>query len=699
MDTTQATVVNGNNLPILQFENNEAYGAMQGGFTLWWLNSLDPQPYSSAQESVIKNLKIWNVYNKAVYMYPSQKVTYDGLKIRGSFSSASQCCGNGVYFADYSSKGVVIKNSDIQGMEEGITAVEAGFGPEPQLTIQNTYLRNFANLLIPTNGSVNGCWMSNKLMVATNTQFAAPPGRSLSAISMVRDVAYAPECLGKLDELKVYAYNGNAADNFQVYHPDSTVLPRPPSSCTPTTRAGINGLLCPIAPAGPVAPTATFSASPASISAGQSATLSWTTTNASSVTIDQGIGTVAASGTRTVSPVSTTTFKVTATNSVGSVSANATVTVAATSSTLTISTVAAKNITTTAATITWTTNLAASSRVDYGTTTAYGKAVANPTMVTSHSVTLTGLSPSTTYHYRITSQASTGTPASTADRTVKTASPPDTTAPTVTGRMPANGATGVSRATTASATFSEPMTASTITTSTVILRDPSSTVVTASVSYHATTRIATLTPSALLRASTRYTVTVKGGSTGVKDLAGNALVSDSTWWFTTGATTLVTIWTASATPAGFATNDSSAAELGLKFRSDVAGHLTGVRFYKGSTTTGTHTATLWSSSGTKLATATFSGETVTGWQQVNFVTPVAIAANAVYVVSYHTNVGNYPYTSLYFASKGVDRPPLHALSNTAGAGNGIFRYGSTSAFPTSTFNSTNYWVDVVFRPQ
>lgn len=414
---------------------------------------------------MIKGLKIWNVYNKAVYMYPSQKVTYDGLKIRGSFSPASQCCGNGVYFADYSSKNIVIKNSDIQGMEEGITAVEAGFGPEPQLTIQNTYLRNYANLLIPTNGSVNGCWMSNKLVVATNTQFAAPPGRSLSAISMVRDVAYAPECLSKLDELKVYAYNGNSADNFQVYHPDSSVLPRPPSSCTPTTRAGINGLLCPIAPAGPVAPTATFSASPASISAGQSATLSWTTTSASSVTIDQGVGTVAASGTRTVSPASTTTYKLTATNSVGSVTANAVVTVAATSPTLAISTVAAKNITTTAATITWTTNLAASSRVDYGTTTAYGKAVANPTMVTSHSVTLTGLSPSTTYHYRLTSQASAGTPVSTADRTVKTATPVDITAPTVTGRMPANGATGVSRATTASATFSEPMTASTMTAS------------------------------------------------------------------------------------------------------------------------------------------------------------------------------------------------------------------------------------------
>ena len=69
----------------------------------------------------------------------------------------------------------------------------------------------------------------------------------------------------------------------------------------------------------------------------------------------------------------------------------------------------------------------------------------------------------------------------------------------------------------------------------------------------------------------------------------------------------------------------------------------------------------------------------------------------VYVVSYHTNVGNYAYTSAYFASVGVDKAPLHALRNGVAGGNGVFRYGA-SAFPASTFNSNNYWVDVVFVP-
>ncbi len=136
----QFTTRNGNNMPILQNENNEAYGAMQGGFTYWWISSQDPQPQANAQESLIKNLKIWHVYNKAVYHYPSQKITFDGLIIRGKFDSSARCCGNGVYGADYSTKGVIIRNSDIQGMDEGIAFPEAGFGPEPNLTVENSYL-------------------------------------------------------------------------------------------------------------------------------------------------------------------------------------------------------------------------------------------------------------------------------------------------------------------------------------------------------------------------------------------------------------------------------------------------------------------------------------------------------------------------------------------------------------------------------
>jgi hypothetical protein len=153
------------------------------------------------------------------------------------------------------------------------------------------------------------------------------------------------------------------------------------------------------------------------------------------------------------------------------------------------------------------------------------------------------------------------------------------------------------------------------------------------------------------------------------------------------------IWPNSATPSVPFYSDSPV-ELGVKFRSDVAGIITGIRFYKGAGNTGVHTGSLWSSAGALLATGTFTNETATGWQTLTFATPVAIAANTTYIASYHTNTG-FAYDASYFATQGVDNPPLHALKYGVDGGNGVYIYGPGGKFPTS-FTSNNYWVDVVF---
>ena len=104
--------------------------------------------------------------------------------------------------------------------------------------------------------------------------------------------------------------------------------------------------------------------------------------------------------------------------------------------------------------------------------------------------------------------------------------------PVVTTRTPASGATGVSRTTNVAATFSEGVQG--VSTTTVRMRSAAGTAVTATVTYNATTRIATLDPSATLAASTKYTTTLTGSSTGIRDLAGDSLATTS-WSFTTGA--------------------------------------------------------------------------------------------------------------------------------------------------------------------
>jgi hypothetical protein len=142
-------------------------------------------------------------------------------------------------------------------------------------------------------------------------------------------------------------------------------------------------------------------------------------------------------------------------------------------------------------------------------------------------------------------------------------------------------------------------------------------------------------------------------------------------------------------------NDGQPIEVGVKFRVTQAGYITGLRFYKAAGNTGTHIGHLWSNTGTKLAEATFTGETASGWQQVLFTTPVAVTTGITYVASYFSSAGNYNVTRPYFSSAVVNGP-LRALANGEDGANGVFKFSTASAFPTSNNQASNFWVDVVF---
>jgi hypothetical protein len=163
--------------------------------------------------------------------------------------------------------------------------------------------------------------------------------------------------------------------------------------------------------------------------------------------------------------------------------------------------------------------------------------------------------------------------------------------------------------------------------------------------------------------------------------------------FTTITTTEKSIWGSSGTPTNPSVTDNVPIEVGTKFRSTHDGYITGIRFYKGITNTGLHTANLWTSTGTLLASADFSAETPSGWQEVRFVTPVAIQSNTTYIASYLSNGGYFAISPGFFSSTGVTNAPLTALQSGVDGPNGVFRYGG--GFPNSG-NTANYWVDVLF---
>jgi hypothetical protein len=96
-----------------------------------------------------------------------------------------------------------------------------------------------------------------------------------------------------------------------------------------------------------------------------------------------------------------------------------------------------------------------------------------------------------------------------------------------------------------------------------------------------------------------------------------------------------------------------------------------------------------------LASATFGSETASGWQTVNFSSPIAITAGTTYVAAYLAPNGHYSASQNGLAAA-VINGPLQAVANGTSP-NGVYAYSGSSTFPTNSYNATNYWVDVLFQ--
>jgi len=152
-----------------------------------------------------------------------------------------------------------------------------------------------------------------------------------------------------------------------------------------------------------------------------------------------------------------------------------------------------------------------------------------------------------------------------------------------------------------------------------------------------------------------------------------------------------TVW--SSVPAAI-TYEDSPVELGAKFMTSKAGTVGGIRFFSATHTSGEYTGHLWDANGNLLAGATFTNVTSNGWQEVLFSKPVAIVPGVVYVASYYNPAGAYAATSGGLATAAINGS-LTILGNGTEGGNGVYNY--SGGFPTNTYNSTNYWVDVIFN--
>jgi hypothetical protein len=128
----------------------------------------------------------------------------------------------------------------------------------------------------------------------------------------------------------------------------------------------------------------------------------------------------------------------------------------------------------------------------------------------------------------------------------------------------------------------------------------------------------------------------------------------------------------------------------MRFKVSSSGVIKAIRFYKSRGETGVHTGKIYSASGTLLASVRFSGETASGWQSQALATPLNVAINTVYVVSVNTGNQYYVATNGGLAS-GLTNGQISAI---AGPNNGV--YGPVGSMPTRSYQSSNYFRDVVF---
>jgi methionine-rich copper-binding protein CopC len=266
---------------------------------------------------------------------------------------------------------------------------------------------------------------------------------------------------------------------------------------------------------------------------------------------------------------------------------------------------------------------------------------------------------------------------------------PNTNPPMVSAAYPSGGATSVPVSHPVSVTFNAAIQSGS---ATVSLTDANGNSVTGTTTLSSSATTLTFTPGSALTAGMTYTVSVSGA----RGTNGATMTSPDTYQFVTSGASACpcTLFESDAVPVASSANDSNAVTLGVQFTPDANGWISGVRFYKGAGNTGTHIGDLWTSTGTLLASATFTGESSSGWQTVEFQNPVAVTAGTTYVAGYYAPVGHYADDASTFTSA-MSNSPLHAPASTAATGNGLYLYGNNK-FPTKTVNAANYWVDPIF---
>jgi G8 domain-containing protein len=233
MDTTEA--------PVLEFANNEAYGAIQTGAACGWNGD-------------IKNFHVWNASRHGLTAAPTDKLLVDSMIVRGDPSVLANEfeVPAGVWVSNYLAKSIIVRNADVQGVRSGVLSpffrtgdsVEPGRG-DSSLLIENGYFRDYIGVVVGTSyasSSKDGSPLKKAIVrssVFEPLNVVANQYNPPAAISM--NYRMAGGDVEARDPVMVYDFNKKAGDNFKVYY--SLEAPERTAPCH-EARQGIGGWAC-----------------------------------------------------------------------------------------------------------------------------------------------------------------------------------------------------------------------------------------------------------------------------------------------------------------------------------------------------------------------------------------------------------------------------------------------------------------------
>jgi len=236
---SESVAVDTDRAEVLEFANNEAYGAIQSGVAWAW-------------SGAITGLKVWHASRHAVTANPTAKLVIDDLVVRNDPAVLAHADENpvGVWVSNYAGKEITVTKASIEGARVGVLSPffysQAAPGQrQGVLTVANAALRTHVGVSVATAyASDSGKGEPAKKAVVRGIRFTplaehVPSSLTPEAISM--SYGMPPHGERALDPIAVYDFNGQPGRNFNVYY--SRGASKDTAPCT-STVPGIGGLAC-----------------------------------------------------------------------------------------------------------------------------------------------------------------------------------------------------------------------------------------------------------------------------------------------------------------------------------------------------------------------------------------------------------------------------------------------------------------------